>query len=707
MHIAGSAIKPSSRGKETMLLPCIDRLPRTLAVLLGCVVAMNHHPGKAWQDERRTAVREFLAQDVLPYDLPLQEVQGFVEVRVPAMVEITTLEAWQAQAERLRRDVLDKVIFRGQAAAWRDATARVEWLETIAGGEGYKIKKLRYEALPGLWIPALLYEPDALAPKTPVVMNVNGHDGNGKAAPYKQIRCINQAKRGMLVLNVEWLGMGQLRGEGFGHYRMNQLDLCGTSGLAPFYLAMKRGLDVLLAHPHADPERVAVAGLSGGGWQTIVISSLDTRVTLANPVAGFSSYRTRARHFEDLGDSEQTPSDLATVADYTHLTALRAPRPTLLTYNSKDNCCFASGHALPPLLEAATPVFRLYDQESRLRSHVNHDPGTHNFERENREALYRMLGDFFHRDDPHYTATEIECAKEVKSAEELTVDLPADNANFHTLAVQLMKELPRRSLPPKKRSEAEAWRRNQVEELRKITRFQTYPVAAQTVGEATSAGVQAVSWRLRVGDAWTVPAIELTAGESEATAIVVADGGRGAAVEVITELLARKRRVLAIDPFYIGESRIAQRDFLFALLVAAVGERPLGIQASQISAVAHWAQAKRGSDKVELVAVGPRTSIAALLAAACESEAIERVRLDQSYGSLKEVIEQNGSVDATPELFCFGLLEQFDLRDLVMLAAPRQVVVHRPSPRAQQEFAGLDAWYRLVAKPFDPLQPAE
>ncbi len=53
-----------------------------------------------------------------------------------------------------------------------------------------------------------------------------------------------------------------------------------------------------------------------------------------------------------------------------------APRPTLLTYNAKDNCCFASGHALPPLLEAARPVYQLYRREERLHSHVNHDPGT-------------------------------------------------------------------------------------------------------------------------------------------------------------------------------------------------------------------------------------------------------------------------------------------------------------------------------------------
>ena len=42
-------------------------------------------------------------------------------------------------------------------------------LETIDGGPGYRIKKLRYEALPGLWVPALLYEPTQLDGKVPVV----------------------------------------------------------------------------------------------------------------------------------------------------------------------------------------------------------------------------------------------------------------------------------------------------------------------------------------------------------------------------------------------------------------------------------------------------------------------------------------------------------------------------------------------------------
>src|SRR5262245_32334476 len=275
-----------------------------------------------------TDVAYLLGRPILSPGTPLAEVRAYCDPRITRLAPPTTLEAWRGQTESLRRTILERVVYRGQAAAWRDAATRVEWLERIPGGPGYSIRKLRYEALPGLWIPGLLYEPTSITGKIPVFLDVNGHDANGKAADYKQIRCINQAKRGIAALNVEWLGMGQLRTDGFGHYRMNQLDLCGTSGLAPFYLAMKRGLDLLLALPYADPQRVGVTGLSGGGWQTIVISALDPRVTLSNPVAGYSGFRTRVRNLSDLGDSEQTPSDLATVADYTHLTAMLAPHPT-------------------------------------------------------------------------------------------------------------------------------------------------------------------------------------------------------------------------------------------------------------------------------------------------------------------------------------------------------------------------------------------
>ncbi len=83
------------------------------------------------------------------------------------------------------------------------------------------------------------------------------------------------------------------------------------------------------------------------------------------------------------------------------MTAMMALGATLLTSNARDNCCFAAGHALPPLLNAAGPIFRLYGQEQRLRSHVNNDPGTHNYLRDNREAFYaRWWATLFSQETP-------------------------------------------------------------------------------------------------------------------------------------------------------------------------------------------------------------------------------------------------------------------------------------------------------------------
>jgi hypothetical protein len=637
------------------------------------------------------SIAALLARSIIDSNLPMAEVQAYTESRVPLMPPVKSVAEWDKTARQMREDTLNKVVFRGEAAAWRKQKTRVEWLETIPGGPGYHIRKLRYEAVPGLWIPALLYEPDNLSGKVPVTLNVNGHENVGKAVAYKQLRCINQVKRGMIALNPDWIGMGQLRSTNYQHYRMNQLDLCGSSGVAPFYLAMSRGLDILLAHKNADPSRVAVSGLSGGGWQTIFISSLDTRVTLANPVAGYSSFRTRARFLSDLGDSEQTPCDLATVTDYAHLTAMMAPRPTLLTFNAKDNCCFASPHAMQPLVDAAGPVYKLYGREDALRTHVNFDPGDHNFGQDNRQAFYHMLADFFFTAGDGSSPLEIPSENEVKSYEELTVALPADNADFNSMARALSRDLPRDSQMPGSKSAAPKWQERKRTQLRQVVRASHSRATAERVAASNSVA----HWRIRIDDHWTLPAVELTPDNVRGTTILFSDNGRRSVAAEAETLLQAGRRVLAIDPFYFGESKIRSHDFLFALLVAAVGDRPLGIQAGQIAATARWAHTQFHDGAIGLHAVGPRSSTFALIAAALETNAIASVDVNSALGSFKEIVETNDSVNRTPELFCFGLLEAFDVKHIVALIAPRPVRFIQASERVQGEMEPLAGWYGL------------
>jgi hypothetical protein len=292
----------------------------------------------------------------------------------------------------------------------------------------------------------------------------------------------------------------------------------------------------------------------------------------------------------------------------------------------------------------------------------------------------------------------------VKTKEQLAVPLPGKNEDFHTLATAISKDLPREAELPKDKVAALAWQNARRTLLREIVRAKDYQVhSIQFAGEEKE-GLKATLWKLQMGGAWTVPAVELLRGEPKKTAILVADGGRASAADHVARLLADRFRVIAVDPFYFGESKIAERDCLFALLVAAVGDRPLGLQASQVAAIARWAAVERKIGPVTVVAAGPRSSAFVLVAAGLEETAIAGLELHGTMGSLKEVILENATVEQKPELFCFGLLERFDVRHLAALAAPRPMAFKGASPRAKAELAGLADWYRLLGNRFEPVQ---
>ena len=55
-----------------------------------------------------------------------------------------------------------------------------------------------------------------------------------------------------------------------------------------------------------------------------------------------------------------------------------------------------------------------------------------------------------------------------------------------------------------------------------------------------------------------------------------------------------------------------------------------------------------------------------------------------------------------PELFCFGLLKELDIKQMVALVAPRPVMLPGPSERVKKELAGVKDWYSLLGGEFQP-----
>jgi hypothetical protein len=134
------------------------------------------------------------------------------------------------------------VAYHGWPPSWIDSPSNFEQTEVIETGHGYRIRKFRYEIVPGFLSTALLYEPENFSGKLPAVLNLLGHEPLGAAVEYEQKRCINFAKRGMIALDLQWPAFGELSAIGNRHDFGAQLDLVGANDLGLFYLAMRRSV---------------------------------------------------------------------------------------------------------------------------------------------------------------------------------------------------------------------------------------------------------------------------------------------------------------------------------------------------------------------------------------------------------------------------------------------------------------------------------
>ena len=579
-------------------------------------------------------------------------------------------DEWKKRTARIRRDLLKKVYLTGLDPDVNDRPPDVRW-KGVLKGNGYRIRKCHYEGYPGMRIPALLYEPENLRGKAPVVLNPNGHHRGGKAMDYKQARCINLARRGMLALNFEFIGMGELQGS-LNHMQQAHVDLCGVAGVSAMYLAMKRGLDVLLDHEHADPDRVAMTGLSGGGWQTAVLTAIDERIGVSVPVSGHAPIWHRAtRRWQDHGDLEQTPVDLCTVADYDTLTAMFAPRPALLVHSVNDGI-FRPEFMRPALYSPARKGYEKLGVPRNIGFYANKDPGTHNYEKDIREQLYKFLKNAWTLD---ISTEDIPCEDEIRTEWELNVGLPPDNPTFLSIAADLAGRL------PVKRSTADSRQQDRRRLARVLRLPSAYTVESQTALKSRKLAGTRISHHLLKTDRWNVPITEFDPKGSHEVLLVLPENGRAGAARAVQHAVEAGKRVFAADLLAFGEQVIADGDYhyLFMECIAAAGDRPLGICTAQLLALRRWIESTAGLGSLSMNAHGLSTGLIALCAAALRPRGVDALSANLP-DTLRRLIDWSVDYTREPVSFCFGLLEQFDIEDLVQLSHPVDILIDGRGP---------------------------
>jgi dienelactone hydrolase len=633
----------------------------------------------AWAQGEGEDVHELLKDEIMsPAVADFQIRQYIIQHTAPLPKVHSTAEQWTAEAGHLRHHLVDEVVFHGWPKDWVDSAPKFEDAGVIETGDGYRIRKLRYQVVPGMQSSALLYEPDHMDGKLPAILNLAGHDGPlGYSYEFKQKRCITFAKHGILALNLEWFGFGELAAQGNDHWYAAHLDLVGANGLGIFYLEMRRGLDYLYNHAHVDRNRLGVTGLSGGGWQTIVLSSLDERVRASNPVAGFSSLRSRVevKDFGDMGDVEQSGTDFLQGSDYPHLVALLAPRPTLLTYNGEDDCCFRASIVKPRVYDAIEPFFQLYGKQDVFSWHENSDPGNHNYQLDNRLADYRFFTKQFGLPP---IENEDGVAAQVRSYEELVTTLPSDNLTMLDLAGKLGRQIARKPIPTGA-SERATWAAAERSKLKDVVRYK--PVEMQdvlSIAMTKHRGLQSMSYLFQLSNGLSANGIWLRSiqqsSDGAPVTIVLNDKGREASGEAALQRFSRGEQVLALDLMFTGQAWKNEYPFLFTEMLDALGDRPLGMQAAQLIRIAQWAKQKTGVSKVRLEADGMRNQAAALVAASLEPDLFSEIVVRGGIRSFSYVLEKPVTFVDAPELFCLDLYKDFDIGSLEALAAPATVV---------------------------------
>jgi dienelactone hydrolase len=194
----------------------------------------------------------------------------------------------------------------------------------------------------GVHAEGLYIVPKGKKGKLPLIISMHGGGGSpevalfhGGANYHDMVR--GGVKRGYAVFAPQHL----FNAPGYPGDIRNRIDdrlrLVGTSLTAIEIAKITRSLDVLLKRPELDPHRVAMVGLSYGGYYTLVATALEPRIKAAVSSCYFGVQEGRYERDELGVPSDFRFSDRFTLFQDTEIVALICPRPLQIQAGATDD----------------------------------------------------------------------------------------------------------------------------------------------------------------------------------------------------------------------------------------------------------------------------------------------------------------------------------------------------------------------------------
>jgi len=573
--------------------------------------------------------------------------------------------------------------------------------------KGYRIEKIVFESLPGFYVTGCLYIPDKIKGKAPAILNVIGHNQESFRNQLYQVINYNLVKKGMIVFAIDPPGQGEhvqyydpkikLSSVGYSvieHcYFGNQCFLSGSSCAKYFIWDGMRAIDYLLTRKDVDPKRIGVTGFSGGGTVTSYIGAIDDRVKVSVPCSWSTVSR---RQLETKGGQDAETGFYRQVAEgitLEDLLEVRAPKPTLLTFVSRDEYLCLQGAR--EAYKESKKAFEMLGKPDNLS--MVEDDSKHWMTPKIRLAIYAFFMKHF-----NLAGDPAEMEAEILTPEELTVTKTGQISTFlggdmifdvnKKETEKLIKDLGTARKDIEKHLETVQVKAKEISGyVAPIVGSEEpfingrYHREGYTVGKYAihGEGNYAIPILLIVPDDHTQkhPAIIYINSKGKA-----ADAKPGGEIE---KLVQKGYVVAAIDPIGIGETaNTAARGITDGYTALIIGRSVVGIQAGDIVRTVNYLKSLNEVDSLNIGAIGINEMCIPLLHAAAFDPSIKNITLIGSLISFRSIVmnrfykvgltpHEGGGLSHPYEVdFSWGVagvLTAYDLPDLIGCIAPRRI----------------------------------
>lgn len=632
-----------------------------------------------------------------------QQAFHYYDIRDQVIAKLKTRNDWLARQKNVK-DLLLEIV-----GPFPEKTPLKPRIMGVIRKTGYRIEKIVYESMPGFYVTGCLFIPDGLKGKTPVILDLIGHEQESYKAELDQVIILNLIRNGFVVFAIDPLGQGEhvqnydpnLKVSAIGYsviehcYFGNQCFLSGSSSARYFIWDGIRAIDYLSTRKEVDPERIGVTGFSGGGLVTSYLGAFDDRVKVAVPCSWSTASR---RQLETKGAQDSEAEFIHAVAKgitLEDLIEVRAPKPTMMTFTSRDEYLCLQGAR--EAYQEAKMTFAAFDKKDNLQ--LVEDDSKHWLTPKIRLAIYtffmkhlNMPGNPKESEIEPLPWEELKVTPTGQISTSLGGDMVFDVNKRET--EKLMERL------GKSRKDIELHLSSVPAKARAISGY----VAPETAsaepfinGQYQREGYSVTKYALRGEGDYVIPMLVFVPDDQRSSHPgLVYLHPKGKITEAKPggeiELLVKKGYVVAAaDVLGVGETRnTAGRELTDGYTAVLIGRSVIGIQAGDIVRVTQYLKSRSDVDPAKIGAVGIGIMCLPLIHAAAFDPSIANITLIGSLVSYRSVamnrfykigLTKRNVTDTWHPYevdFSFGIagvLTAYDLPDLIGAIAPRKVVL--------------------------------